>query len=73
LRLATVDESIGIALLPTAGEAKPVTFLQTAFTERHARFSPDGRFIAYESNESGRFEVQTFHVVLEWPAAVGRR
>jgi hypothetical protein len=50
-----------------------VTFLQTAFTERHARFSPDGRFIADESNESGRFEAQTFHVVLEWPAAVGRR
>jgi Tol biopolymer transport system component len=32
-------------------------FLQTPFAEDHARFSPDRKWIAYRSNESGRFEV----------------
>ncbi len=32
-------------------------FIATRFTERYPRFSPDGRWIAYDSNESGRFEV----------------
>jgi Tol biopolymer transport system component/DNA-binding winged helix-turn-helix (wHTH) protein len=32
-------------------------FLQTAFHERVARFSPDGRYAAYLSDESGRNEV----------------
>jgi eukaryotic-like serine/threonine-protein kinase len=31
--------------------------LKTPFNESSARFSPDGRFIAYQSNQSGRFEV----------------
>ncbi len=35
----------------------PVPFLQTRFDERLPIFSPDGRFIAYESNESGQFEI----------------
>ena len=32
-------------------------FLQTRFNEGGARFSPDGRWLAYVSNESGRYEV----------------
>ena len=32
-------------------------FLQTPFSERKARFSPDGRYAAYASNESGRYEI----------------
>ncbi len=36
---------------------KPFVFLKTAFDERRGRFSPDGRWLAYFSNESGRFEV----------------
>ena len=32
-------------------------FLQTAFTESNSRLSPDGRFVAYISDESGRTEV----------------
>src|SRR5262249_10268948 len=49
-------------VLPLAGERKPAVYLQTPFDETHARFSPDGRFVAYTSNESGRDEVyvQTF-------------
>jgi Tol biopolymer transport system component len=36
---------------------KPELFLRTPFNERDAAFSQDGRWIAYSSNESGRFEV----------------
>ena len=36
---------------------KPVVFLQTASDEREGKFSPDGRFVAYVSDESGRAEV----------------
>ena len=38
-----------------ARERRP--FLQTRFEERFPSFSPDGRWIAYVSNESGRSEV----------------
>jgi serine/threonine-protein kinase len=40
---------------PRAG--KPEVFRQTPFNEMHPNFAPDGRWIAYDSNESGRTEV----------------
>src|SRR5438105_14911572 len=40
---------------PKAG--KPEPFLATPSDELAAMFSPDGRWIAYRSNESGRNEV----------------
>ena len=36
---------------------KPELFLRTPFDETEPAFSPDGRWIAYASNESGRYEV----------------
>lgn len=36
---------------------KPEVFLQTSFHERSPMFSPDGRWIAYQSNESGKYAV----------------
>jgi Tol biopolymer transport system component len=42
-----------IWLFPTTGDRTPLPFLQTAFDERNARISPDGRWMAYSSNESG--------------------
>ena len=47
-----------ISLLPLAGERKPRHVLDTPFTKTGFCFSPDGRWIAYESSESGRAEVQ---------------
>jgi eukaryotic-like serine/threonine-protein kinase len=44
-------------VLPLFGEQKPYPFLQTEFNETYAQFSPDGRFVAYVSNESGNDEV----------------
>lgn len=44
-------------LLPLEGERAPRPFLQTQFNEHTAVFSPDGRWVAYASDESGRAEV----------------
>ena len=44
-------------VLPLFGDRKPFPFLQTPFNEVTGRFSPDGRWIVYGSNESGRNEV----------------
>jgi serine/threonine-protein kinase len=45
-----------ICLVPLAGgEARPL--LHGPFEECNPRFSPDGRWLAYSSDESGRFEV----------------
>ena len=41
----------------TGGERKPFLFLKTPFREAYGTFSPDGRWVAYHSNESGRPEV----------------
>ncbi|PYS60380.1 MAG: hypothetical protein DMF74_18790 [Acidobacteria bacterium] len=47
-----------IWILPLSGERKPFPFLQTSqFDESRARFSPDGRFVAYDSDESGSRQV----------------
>jgi eukaryotic-like serine/threonine-protein kinase len=40
---------------PTA--ARPWVILQTPFDERWGRLSPDGRWLAYQSDESGRAEI----------------
>jgi serine/threonine protein kinase len=51
----------GIWILPDPlgpiGAAKPYSFLQTGFDEQNPRFSPDGHWMAYVSNESGRNQV----------------
>jgi serine/threonine protein kinase len=44
-------------VLPLFGDKKPFPFLKTPFNERDGQFSPDGKWIAYESNESGQFEI----------------
>ncbi|MDO8795816.1 MAG: protein kinase [Vicinamibacterales bacterium] len=44
-------------VLPLFGDRKPTPVLQVPFNQISGRFSPDGRWIAYTSNESGRVEV----------------
>jgi len=44
-------------MLPMSGDRKPSPLLQTAFAERNGVFSPDGKWIAYDSDQSGRREV----------------
>src|SRR5262249_47831607 len=38
-------------------DRKAQPFLQTRFDETGERFSPDGRWLVYRSNESGRNEI----------------
>ena len=52
------------ALEMAGKERKPREVVNTPFEERMGQFSPDGRWVAYETNESGRFEV----VVQPFPA-----
>jgi Tol biopolymer transport system component len=60
--------------LPMMGEQKPFTVLQSSFDEIAGQFSPDGRWLAYASNESGRYEiyVRTFpEVGGKWQVSAG--
>src|SRR5262249_2266546 len=44
-------------LLPVDGDRKPHPYLEAPFNQMNGQFSPDGHWVAYSSNESGRFEV----------------
>jgi eukaryotic-like serine/threonine-protein kinase len=54
--------------LSKTAERKPVPFLRTPFDESHGQVSPDGRWIAYASNESGQYEIY----VRPFPSGEGR-
>jgi serine/threonine protein kinase/Tol biopolymer transport system component len=59
---ATTSSDYDLWLVPLAGDSKPVSLLSAPGDQMHGNFSPDGKLVAYSSNESGRFEVhvQTF-------------
>ena len=45
-------------MLTEVRERHPVTpLVKTLFGERNGEVSPDGRWLAYEANDSGRFEI----------------
>jgi Tol biopolymer transport system component len=44
-------------LLPLQGERKPVPYLRTPFNEFATDISPDGRWLACSSDETGTFEI----------------
>jgi serine/threonine protein kinase len=48
---------------------KPYRFMSTPFDEEAPEFSPDGRWIAFRSNESGRYQVY----VAPFPASEGKK
>ncbi len=59
LLVQSVNEAgrVGLSSIPLTGEHKPQPFLGGDFDQAQGQFSPDGRFVAYVSNESGRPEV----------------
>jgi Tol biopolymer transport system component len=63
------DTKDDLWLLPLQGQPTPAKYLEGPSDERHAQFSPDGRWIAYASDETGRFEVY----VQAAPAAGSKR
>jgi eukaryotic-like serine/threonine-protein kinase len=44
-------------VLPLFGDREPFPLLQSRFIERSGQFSPDGHWVAYVSDESGRLEI----------------
>jgi eukaryotic-like serine/threonine-protein kinase len=46
-----------IWVLPLEGKGTARVFLKTKFNERFAKFSPNGHWVTYMSNESGRMEI----------------
>jgi serine/threonine-protein kinase len=54
---ATLKSGSDVWLLPLEGDRKPVLLLGDPFDESVGSFSPDMRWIAYGSNESGRPEI----------------
>jgi len=52
----------------SGSERKPRVVVNTPFEERRGQFSPDSRWLAYETNESGRFEI----VVQPFPELTGK-
>jgi Tol biopolymer transport system component len=51
-----------------AGERKPIPVANSGFNETQGQFSPDGRWVAYASDESSRFEIY----VVPFPPGDGR-
>jgi Tol biopolymer transport system component len=57
-----------LMVLPTFGDRTPFPFYSAPFNERQGVFSPDGKWIAYQSNESGQFQIS----VRPFPGPGGR-
>ena len=68
--LCTLQPSVGgsqLVLIPTAG-GKITPFLATKSSETNGQISPDGKWVAYSSNESGDWEIY----VTTFPTAAGK-
>ena len=65
LAMLTVDEA----------NRGPELLIQTEFSEQNAEISPDGRWLAYQSNESGEYQiyVRPFPEVDGWRERVSTR
>jgi Tol biopolymer transport system component len=59
---------IDLWMVPTLGDRTPAAFTQTEFTETQGQISPDGRWIAYVSDESSRHDVY----VRPYPSGAGK-
>ena len=57
-----------IAVLPLTGDGKLFSYLNASYANSGGELSPDGRWLAYVSNESGRSEVY----VTAFPEAKGK-
>jgi serine/threonine protein kinase/Tol biopolymer transport system component len=56
-RHLSFETGYDIWAMPLSGDRKPFVVVRTESDEREGQFSPDGRWIAYESDQSGRMEI----------------
>jgi serine/threonine protein kinase/Tol biopolymer transport system component len=64
------QSSMDIWAFPLDGSRKPFPVVRTNFDELRGQFSPDGHWIAYQSDESGRDEIYVQHFPgpsTKWP------
>jgi serine/threonine-protein kinase len=59
-----------IWILPTEGEDAPRRLYPTKFNESNPRFSPDGRWLAYVSDEQGTYDYEVY--LMPYPDYEGR-
>ena len=52
------DRNVGVVALPTTGDRKPIRLLLSDAVIDESHVSPDGRWVAYASTESGRAEIR---------------
>jgi eukaryotic-like serine/threonine-protein kinase len=57
LNATRAGTNLDLWIMPLAGAGKAIPFLAASFSESEAKFAPDGRWLAYTSDESGRREV----------------
>jgi serine/threonine protein kinase len=67
-RLRSRQNSQEVSILPLAGDAKTYSYLNASYANSGGQLSPDGRWLAYSSEESGRPEVY----VTSFPTAKGK-
>jgi Tol biopolymer transport system component/predicted Ser/Thr protein kinase len=63
---------IHLYVLPLDGDRKPVPFVKSEFTTQQGQFSPNGRWVAYRSMESGRTEIYVQGFTLDSSQARGK-
>jgi len=56
-RWLSFDSANAMFSLPLTGERKAIQLAPGDFRMRRARFSPENRFLAYQSDETGQYEV----------------
>jgi dipeptidyl aminopeptidase/acylaminoacyl peptidase len=68
------ETNLDLWVLPLGDERKPTPLLHSKFNESQGQFSPDGKWIAYVSDESGspQVYVQSFPTLTgKWPVSSG--
>jgi dipeptidyl aminopeptidase/acylaminoacyl peptidase len=67
-KLLVYTESDDIWAVPTTGEHKPFSLVTSSVVERFPQVSPDGKWLAYQSQETGRAEIY----VRQFPSGPGK-
>jgi hypothetical protein len=55
--IATTQGDSNLMIMPLTGERRPQPLIATSSRDRNAALTPDGRWLAYESNKSNRDEI----------------